>query len=322
MLTSFVCTSKELKKVEDNELRSYIKKRGCNLWINISNVDKDEMGILKEVFKIHPTTIEDIFSQQTVVKYEDFDSYKVIIYKGVKDIKKSTIVTYNIAFVIGDNFVITVNGDKNGTIDELIKSQKRVQYLLSKGRKYLVHYVIDKEVDILVKIKSELNDELNKIEIQFMESQSKEILAKVYSKELIFLELRHLTESITDLSLTLAKPTQNKEDRDLIPYFKDIYDHAVKTTNGYKSMLERMNGMEEMYATMTSLKTNEAMRSLTIIMALMMPLTIITSFYGMNIPLPFQTHVQAWVFILLSMLASAVIMIIISRKRGWIAGKD
>jgi|WetSurMetagenome_2_1015567.scaffolds.fasta_scaffold53821_3 magnesium transporter len=322
MLTSFVCTSKELKKIEDNEIKNYIKKRGYNLWINVSNIDKDEMGILKEVFKIHPTTIEDIFSQQTVVKYEDFDSYKVIIYKGIKDIKKTTVSTYNIAFVIGDNFVITVNGDKNGTIEELIKNNKRTQYLLSKGKKYLVHYVIDKEVDNYVKLKSELNDELNKIEIEFMTSQKKETLTKVYAKELIFLELRHLSESTTDLCLSLAKPTENKEDKNLIPYFKDIYDHAIKTTNGYKSMLERMNGMEEMYATMTSLKTNEAMRSLTIIMALMMPLTIITSFYGMNITLPFQAHPQAWMFIVLSLIISAVVMILISRRRGWIAGKD
>jgi magnesium transporter len=322
MLTSFVCTQKELKKVEDHELKDYIKKRGYTLWINISNVDKDEMGILKEVFKIHPTTIEDIFSQQTVVKHEEFDAYKVIIYKGVKDIKKTTVSTYNIAFVIGANFVITVNGDKGGTIDELIKSSKRVNYLLTKGRKYFLHYVLDKEVDLLVKIKSQLNEELSKLEIEFMTSQKKDTLAKVYSKELTFLELRHLSESITDLSLTLLKPAENKEERNLIPYFKDIYDHAIKTTNGYKSMIERMKGMEELYATMTSLKTNEAMRSLTIIMALMMPLTIITSFYGMNIPLPFQTHVQAWVVILVSMFLSALVMVIISKRRGWIAGKD
>jgi Mg2+ and Co2+ transporter CorA len=208
MLTSFVCTQKELKKVEDHELKDYIKKRGYTLWINISNVDKDEMGILKEVFKIHPTTIEDIFSQQTVVKHEEFDAYKVIIYKGVKDIKKTTVSTYNIAFVIGANFVITVNGDKGGTIDELIKSSKRVNYLLTKGRKYFLHYVLDKEVDLLVKIKSQLNEELSKLEIEFMTSQKKDTLAKVYSKELTFLELRHLSESITDLSLTLLKPAK------------------------------------------------------------------------------------------------------------------
>lgn len=322
MLTNFVCTSKELKKVEDNELKDYVGKKSNSIWINVSNVSNDEVSILKEVFKIHPTTIEDIFSQQTLVKYEDFEEYKLIIFNGVKEIKKNSVPTYNIAFVIGENFVITVTGEKQGTIEELSKNQKRIESLLRKGKKYLVHYILDKEVDGFVKVKAELSEELRKVEREFLKSLSKEALAKIYSRELNFLELRHITESITDLCLNLAKPSENREDKSLIPYFKDIYDHALKTTADYKAMLERINEMEEMYATMASMKTNESMRSLTIIMALMMPLTIITGFYGMNVPLPFQTHSYMAFFIFLSLIVSAVVMIIISRKAGWISKKS
>jgi magnesium transporter len=124
------------------------------------------------------------------------------------------------------------------------------------------------------------------------------------------------------LCLALTKSSEHREDKNLIPYFKDVYDHALKTMKSYQSMLERMNGMQEMYATMTSMKTNEVMRSLTIIMALMMPLTIITGFYGMNVNLPFQEHASAWIWILISMIISALVMILISRRRGWIAEKN
>ncbi len=84
-------------------------------------------------------------------------------------------------------------------------------------------------------------------------------------------------------------------------------------------MLGRMNGMKNMYATITTMKTNEAMRSLTIIMALMMPLTIITGFFGMNVHIPYQENIYTWVFVLGGMILSAIIMIIISRKMGWIS---
>ena len=319
MFANFVCTTKELKNVQTEELKNYVGKKSNTLWINIHNVENNEVEILKDVFKIHPTTIEDIFSQQTPIKYEDFDDYKVIIFKGVKDIKKRTVATYNIAFIVGENFLITVNGGKEGTIADLLKNEKKIEFLLRKGRKHLVHYIIDKEVDEYVKKRAELNDELNRVEIEFMTSQNKETLTKIYAKELTFLELRHISESITDLCLALTKASEHHEDKNLIPYFKDVYDHALKTMKSYQSMLERMNGMQEMYATMTSMKTNEVMRSLTIIMALMMPLTIITGFYGMNVNLPFQTHASAWIWILISMIISAIGMIVISKRRGWIA---
>jgi magnesium transporter len=322
MLTNFICTPKELKEIKTEELKHYVGKKLNTIWVDISHVTNEETNILKEVFKIHPTTIEDIFSQQTPVKYEVFEDYKVIIFKGINQIKKNSVETYNIAFVIGSNFVITVDKDKSDMVEELLKNNKKTESLLRRGKGYLVHYIMDKEVDEYVKIKSELSEELRKIEKEFLTNQSKDSLAKMYSKEINFLELRHLSESITDLCLNLTKSSEHREDNSLIPYFKDVYDHALKTAKDYQSMLERMNGMEEMHATMTSMKTNEAMRSLTIIMALMMPLTIITGFYGMNVQLPFQTHNSASLIIFLSMIFSAIVMVIISKRRGWISKEN
>jgi magnesium transporter len=57
-------------------------------------------------------------------------------------------------------------------------------------------------------------------------------------------------------------------------------------------------------------------------MALMMPLTIITGFYGMNVKLPFQESPFSALFIFLGLILSAVIMIVISRKAGWISKKE
>ncbi|MEK6913326.1 MAG: magnesium transporter CorA family protein [Nanoarchaeota archaeon] len=322
MVINFVCNQKELKKIKSEEIKNYLKKRTNHIWVNISHASNEEVNILKEVFKIHPTTIEDIFSQQTPIKHEEFEGYKVIIFKGIKEVKKTSITTYDIAFVIGDNFLITVNENGSEAIAELLKNEKRVETLLKRGKGYIVHHIIDKEVDRYLKIKTELNEDVRHIEREFMKSQGKETLTKVYSKELNFLDLRHLSESITDLCSHLTKPSESKIETGLIPYFKDVYDHALKTAEGYKSMLERINEMEEMHATMTSMRTNDAMRSLTIIMALMMPLTIITGFFGMNVKIPFQDNPFAALVIFISLIISAVLMIVISRKAGWISKKE
>jgi magnesium transporter len=319
MFTSFIYNQKEIKKIKTSEIKNHIGKKSDILWINIQNAENEDISMLRTIFDIHPTTIEDIFSQQTPIKYEDFDDYKVIIFKGIRDMRKRNVTTYNISFIISKNFVITISGGKEGTINDLLKNEKKIESLLKRGKKHLVHYIIDKEVDKCVQIRAELNQELSKLEIEFMKSQGKEILSKIYSKELIFLELRQLSEAVTDLCLNLTKTSEHHEDKNLIPYFKDVYDHALKTTKSYQTMIERMTGMEEMYATMTSMKTNEVMRSLTIIMALMMPLTIITGFYGMNVPLPFQTQNIAWILLLGTMILSAIAMIIISKKAGWIS---
>lgn len=316
MLINFVYNNKGLKIVKNEELKDYLDKKTTYLWIRASDVSDEELTILKEMFNIHPTTIEDIFSTQTRVKYEEFEEYTLVIFKAIKSVTDNSIETHNMSFILGENFLITVNGESE-TIDSLSKNQKRVENLLKKGEDYILHNILDKEVDKYLRIKTKAGEELKKIEREFMENQNRKILKKIFSKELTFLELRQLSESITDLLIDLTKPADNYIHNDLIPYFRDIYDHIFKTTEGYKSMLGRMNGMKTMYSSIITMRTNETIRSLTIIMALMMPLTIITGFYGMNVKLPLQDSPFASEFILLMMIFFSAMMIVILRRRGW-----
>ncbi len=322
MLAGYICETKLFRKIEEGEIKESLKKKQAIVWSQIEIASTENISLLRDVFKIHPTTIEDVFSEQTPIKYEEFEDYKVVIFKGIQDIKGNSVETYNICFLVGENFIVTVCPNKEGTIKDLLRNEKKIENLLRKGKNYLMHHILDKEVDKYLKLKSEQSEELKQVEKEFMTVQSKEVLTKMYSQELDFLELRHLCESITDLCSNLMKHSENKEDNSLIPYFKDIYDHALKTTDGYESMLKRMDGMEELYATITTMKTNEVMRSLTIITAIMMPLTVITGFYGMNVHLPFQESPLASSAILGGMFALVVLMIIISKRAGWISKKN
>ncbi|MFA5349531.1 MAG: magnesium transporter CorA family protein [Candidatus Paceibacterota bacterium] len=322
MLTNFFLNNKSFKEIKNDEIKESVSKKNSAIWTHISNINPEELEILKDVFQIHPTTVEDIFSGQTRTKYEEFEEYTFIIFKGIKTIKKDSIETYNISIIIGENFILTSSSPSCETVEELCKNKKRIENLLKKGKDYIAHFILDKEIDKYLKIKTLCGEELKEIEREFMENQSGDILKKIFSKELNFLELRQLSESATDLCLIITKPADNYIDNNLIPYFRDIYDHAFKTTEGYKSMLGRMNGIKNMYATITSMKTNEVMRSLTIIMALMMPLTLITGFWGMNVKLPFQNSFYAPIYLTLIMIFLSGLMIWISKKRGWILNKD
>jgi len=321
MLTNFIYNKKGIHQIETPQLKKYLNKKSNRIWIKASNISKEEEKILQDILGIHPTTIEDISTTQTRVKYEEFEDYTLIIFKGIKEIKDSLIETYNISFIIGEKYIVTINDDFNEIIEDLSKNDKKIENFLKKDEDYIAHYILDKEVDKYLKTKIEFGEILKKIEREFTEKHDKETLKKIFAKELLFLEFRQLIESITDVCLSLTKPADNYLNNNLIPYFRDVHDHAFRTTEGVKTMLGRMNGMRNIYMSIGSMKMNETIRALTIIMALMMPLTIITSFYGMNIKLPMQNNPFVDIFILSIMFISAVIMIILSRKKGWF-GKE
>ena len=105
MLDNFLYNKKELKIIENKEIKKYINKKSTYLWIKATNIANEEMDFLKEIFNFHPTTIEDILSKHTRIKYEEFDEYTLIVFKGIKEIKGNYAKTYNLSFITNSNII-------------------------------------------------------------------------------------------------------------------------------------------------------------------------------------------------------------------------
>jgi len=311
------------KKVNKKELDYFGntnlgEKRKDHVWIAVNNATKSDAEILKKKFNIHPTTLEDMFSQNSRIKYEELDEYTLIVFKAIKKIGSLYVKTDNIAMVFGESILITVSTNGNQTIENLITNERKLETLLAKGEDFICHYVLDKEIDKYVETKNILGEDFKKLEREFLKKPGKDILSKLFTKELILLELRQTIESTTDMALNLIKPTDNYIHNELLPYFRDVYDHAFKTTDSLKTILGRINGMRNSYQSIISNRMNETIRTLTILMAIMLPMTVITGFYGMNVHLPLQNNVNAPALIAGLMILTSIIIYFASRGLGWI----
>jgi magnesium transporter len=311
MIKIFSYAKNKLEEIQPEELK---KNSKTTYWVDLECSNTKEIESLKEFFDIHPTTEEDILSNQTRIKYEEFEENTTVIFHGINKLETTTIITYNLSFIFGENYLITAHLEKNENVEHLINNPKKLENLMKKGKDYVFHYILDKEVDKCVRMKSSIFEDFKQLEKSFINNPEKGGLQELFKKELMILETRQLMESITDLCLDLTKPTDNYLSNDLLPYLRDIYDHSFKTTESLKGMLGRINGMRNAFQLIISNRLNQTMRNLTVIMAIMMPLTIITGFYGMNVRLPFQESLSIWIWIILLMGSISILMFFLFRK--------
>jgi len=311
MIKIFSFSKNKLKEITQEEIS---RDKKINYWIDLACSNVGEIKLIRENFNIHPTTEEDILSNQTRTKYEEFEDNTAIIFHGIKGLEAVNIKTYNLSFILGENYLITSHLETNDNLDYLINNQRKLEHLMKKGVGYVFHSLLDKEIDKCMQIKGIIFEEFKQLEKNFINNPEKEVLGELFEKELTILKMRQVMESLTDLCLNLTKPTDNYLDNELLPYFRDIYDHSFKTTESLKSMLGRINGMRNAYQTITSNRLNETMKILTMIMAIMMPLTLVTGFYGMNVRLPLEKSPTAWIVILGIMLFLSTIMYFLFRR--------
>ena len=83
-------------------------------------------------------------------------------------------------------------------------------------------------------------------------------------------------------------------------YFEDLEDKLDQILSDMNMLQEYIDSVEDAFKTMLDIKTNSIIKLLTIFSAFMLPLTLITSFYWMNIDLPFQKE-SYFVYLLLIM---------------------
>jgi len=102
--------------------------------------------------------------------------------------------------------------------------------------------------------------------------------------------------------------------------FRDVYDHLVRLTDEAVFLQDRVTGLLDAYLSNQSNRLNQVMKVLTVIATIFMPLTVLTSMYGMNVPLPSFPGGQAAQFWWLCgfMLGISTVMLWVFRRMRWI----
>jgi len=105
---------------------------------------------------------------------------------------------------------------------------------------------------------------------------------------------------------------------DMAVYFGDVTDHVDKIWDALDEYKEVIEGLNDTHDSLATNRTNEVIRILTIIATILLPITVVSSIFGMNIPLPFQGSGNSLLFVFLIMLAIISSMLYVFRRQHWI----
>jgi magnesium transporter len=102
--------------------------------------------------------------------------------------------------------------------------------------------------------------------------------------------------------------------------FRDVYDHVVRVTEETLLFQDRVTGILEVHLAAVSNRLNQVMKVLTVMSTIFLPLTVLTSMWGMNVPLPHfpgGAEVQFW-WVGGAMAALSAIMLMVFKRNRWL----
>jgi magnesium transporter len=287
-------------------------------WVDIATPDEADKKLLFETFHFHELAIEDAVLELHHPKIETYGGMLYLILHGIVAGKKHHgFETRDIDFFLGKNFLVTVHHHPSRSIAGEKEVLKRHGALLGEGACSLLHRLVDRLVDHYGPEVDGLEDRLEALEQRVFSNAKRNPLRDILGLKRDIASLRRVALPQRDAISRLSRREFPEIPEQLTYRFRDVYDHLVRLTDEALFMQDRVTGLLDAHLSTQSNRLNQVMKVLTVIATIFMPLTVLASLYGMNVPLPHLPggeHAQFWWILGIMLVTSGVMLWMFWRK--------
>lgn len=294
-----------------------IPKKDEVVWIDIHE-SRDDFLAIKNIFKIHPLSVDDCLKKETRIKIEVFEDYLLAILYGVV-VHKGEIRIQEVDFILGHNFIITNHLNDIEAIHVLHNDQKELQMLLAKGPEFVLQYILDRLMESFFTAIETIDQEIDIIEAKIFKRADSHSLSKLFKFKQHVMDLKRHTTNHREVINAMAKRTVPFLSPRSEVYFRDTYDKVIRITDFIEIQREIVANIVETHTIVMSNKMNEVIKVLTIIATITMPLTVVSSIYGMNFHyMPELEWKFGYAFAWGLMILTVAVMMLYFKRKSWI----
>ena len=262
------------------------------LWVDLESPTPEETKfVLEELFHFHPLSIEDCVKDSPSPKVEEFQpkdedkfaSYLFMVIHAVDYNRKDGVFgTNELNFFLGKNFLVTYH---QGVLRSVSLTEERAikgTMHIARAPDRVAHNLLDAIVDNYKPALEELSLEIAELEQQSLQDHSGSTLNKILQIKKEVLHLRQIIGPQREVLARFARGEFKLIRPHLVPYYRNVYDALYHIAELAQNYTDSLTGILQVHLSMSSNRTGEVVKALTLITILSTPATIVASWYGMN----------------------------------------
>ncbi|MBP9211259.1 MAG: magnesium transporter CorA [Bacteroidetes bacterium] len=285
-------------------------------WIDVVNPTAEELLAVAEEHGLHSNSVQDSLQPEHLPKFEWIDATAFIIARvydhlSTRDADTIQDISNKVAIFVGKKFIITIHRGEQPLLDAIRSKYFQTGHCSTPNELLIkiLYYVFQSYIDP----SRQLEDELDQLETQIvLKHQTNAVLRRLYylkRKAAVCLRILRLSKPIID---NLHKSTSAAVHQDLREFFLSL-------ETSYDQTIEKANNLLNLYISISSQRTNEVVRVLTLFSVFFMPLTFIVGIYGMNFDvMPELRNPYGYPLVLLFMGGLTLGIYLWFKKRHWL----
>lgn len=322
MIRSFLYRPGE-KIVEHEGIRNFDRlaaEPDSVLWVDLCKPTDEESFILTHDFKFHPLAIEDVISEKTRTKIDDYESYIFFIFQIVDYVGRDEgLKVGEVSMFLSKNTLVTIHWDEHRIFDYLFHRAEKDERMMSRGVDFLFHALVDTLVDNYNTTLDILEYEVDQVEEDVLGQPEAETVKLIFTLRRDIVQLKRIVHPQMEIVNRLSRKEFKLISDRAAMYFSDIHDHLLRVNDIADSHRDLLHTSLEVYFSSVSTRTNDIVKVLTMFTVLSIPPLFLVGLWGMNFDFMPELHWKyGYAFAWAVMLGLVLVMVIYFRRKKWL----
>jgi magnesium transporter len=270
--------------VEIADISEELKHEDRFVWVGLFEPDENLLREIQEEFGLHDLAIEDAHCAHQRPKLEQYENSLFVVLRTAHLAGEPQHVEFGETHIfVGPRFVVSVRHGSLLSHAGLRARCEASRHLLAKGPGFVLYALMDFVVDQYFPILEALEEKVVELEeVVLNEKFIRNTTSRIYHLKRELLSIKRAVSPLVDVCSRLMRFDLDLVPEDTKPYFRDVYDHAMRINETADTLREVLATALDANLSIISVSQNKDTKRLAAWAAIIAAPTAIAGIYGMN----------------------------------------
>jgi magnesium transporter len=292
-------------------------------WAHLDRPDLRSAHALADRFGWHELDVEDVLSKRQRPKIDEYPEYLFgVLHFPVYDKAIQRLNAAELDFFLAADYLVTLPNVELLPVTRLFhrceEDERLREELFAKGSGRLLYEVLDDLFDYCFPILDKIGHKLDSVEDDMFERRAEDVVRDLSNVKQEIISYRKIIKPERATLRVLERRVERFLPEELDLYFDDIVDASERIWDLLDNYKEVVEGLESTNESVISHRQNDVLRVLTVFSAILLPLTLVASVFGMNVAFPGEGTANAFWIIVAAIVAVGGGLLGFFRWKRWI----
>jgi magnesium transporter len=312
------------RRVADIDLEAvsdYVAMDDHFVWIGLYEPSEEILKKIQDELGLHELAVEDAHRAHQRPKLEEYGPGLFVVLRPASfDQEQCAVVLGETHIFVGPRYLVTVRHGATQSYADVRARIESTPRLLSHGPGFVLYALMDAVVDRYFPVLDGLEEDLDELEDAIFGGRAeRQTTERIYDRKRDVISLKRAVSPLIDVCNRLVRYDQGLITDECRPYFRDVYDHVIRINETVDNLRELLSSALEANLSLTSIRQNEVMKTLTGWAAIFGAMTLLAGVWGMNFEYMPELHAR-WGYPLgLGLMGgTAAVMYWRLKRSGWL----